>query len=236
MGCRENIDRLNTVPNEKTMEVYLALITKLEKTPGYLGAVLQDVVYRVALSHIGGAIIRNPEQSSEMERLLAMLPTSPWQTAGIEQILAESLGGSTFQTWPQDNQFLSRFDKLLVPKGPEGSFYSQAGTSQLINLMDGKRQDIRGLLYRFAQTSWMRNYALPGALSYVKHGGKWSDLDGRSPSSRLSEIMDSDNTRFTFPMLGINALGVGDLIYLRDSFTPDTRGSEFLLTAFANYE
>ena len=221
--CRQENAALSQVRRRQETVVYSRLINLLAKAGGYLNGVLQDAVYRIALSDIASTIVQHPEQAPEMEKELASLQP-PWHTAGIGSIIADHFGDpareAEFSKWPE-YKLLARVNALFG----KNSLFIEPSTSELI-----ENASPHNLIHKLSATQCMSAYVLPGVLSYLKHGGDLRNLDGRDVTPFLA-LMGKDRLLFQFPMYSINELSLGHLIALRDDFGDPNKQSKFLKSA-----
>lgn len=216
---------LNQTHQRHEIAVYLKLITPMRKAGGYLNGVLQDTLYRMALSDIAGMIVQHPEQATEMETHLARLQPGPWYTIGIGHIIADHLGdpaqGANFSQWPE-KELLGRVSRLFGVGLPTERVLFTPSTSKLI-----EQPSPHDLIHRTSETQWMLTYAIPGLLSYLKHDGDLRDLDGQDVGPFLA-LMGNDRRQFQFPMYGTTMLRATDLIAVRDAFATPNKQPRFL--------
>ena len=209
--CGLEHTRLRHLGQGPETKVYLAMILQMRRAGGYLNAVLEDTLYRVALTDLASELVQHPERATEITARLETLRPGPWGTIGVGHLIGEHFSNPAlegeFSKWPEA-EILGRVSKLF---GTNTLFFSPA-TSSLI-----ESSTPHDLIHRTAETQWMLSYAIPAVLGYLKHGGELRDLDGRDATNFLV-LMGRDIMRYQFPMYGVRFLDASAIITLRDSF------------------
>ena len=204
--------------------IYIQLLEPMRRAGGYLNAVLQTTLYRMALTEIATTLIRNPERVDEFDAELASLQPGPWKAIRIGSLIADHFHDTKleeeYNKW-NEREILGRIGKLF---GKPTLGRAQA-TSGLI-----ENPSPSDLAYRAAETEWLRSYAIPGLMSFLKHGGHLRDLDAGHITQFL-QLMGKDVDKFQFLLFGVNELSTHALIDLRDNYANPEKPPAFLRLA-----